>query len=134
MKFLIADKSVEGRNRITAALQDIDTDVAITAADNLYAVFSSLGKGKDFDYIVLDFAMLGQEWRRHLKHLCTEKEQAKFIFFSDIKDKDVLTFLFSSGCFGCIPKHFGQNAVYSALYLIVQGYRYIPPACRIEPW
>ena len=128
MKFLMADKSQDKRNNLTHALQELDENAEITVADNLYGIFSLLNKNKDFNYIVLDFAMLGPEWRRNLKRLCAEKENAKFVFFSDIKDKDILTFIFSLGCYGCIPKYFGKEAIHSAFYLIIKGYRYIPPA------
>jgi DNA-binding NarL/FixJ family response regulator len=128
MKFLIVEKVHEHRHDLIQVVKELDNEATIVVTDSVYGMFSNLAKIKDFDYILLDFTMLGSEWRRQIKRLCEEKNQAKFAFFSDITDVDLIYFLFSLGCEGCIPGNCRKEIIHSALFLIMNGYRYIPPS------
>ena len=133
MKFLITEKDKESRNTLENAVKATDNSAQIVTVDSVYTLFAQLGKNKDFDWILLDFALFGPDWRRHIKHLCEEKGDADYFFFSNIADREIFSFLFSQGCRGCIPRNFGQDAVFAAVSLIVKGYGYVPPSIMQAP-
>lgn len=126
MKFLIVEKVHEAQDKLAQSIKELDKKPSIVIADSVYNMFSNLSKVKDFDYIFIDFDMLGEEWRRQIKRLCEDKGDAKFVFFSDISDNSIISFVFSMGCYGCVPKSYKKEILSSVLFLMFNGCPYVP--------
>lgn len=132
MKVIVAGKNQKHTAALLETINEIDASAAVVSADNLYNLFALLSKNKDAEYAFVDFYIFGEEWRRQLKRFCDEKDKVKVVFYSDIKNQEIINYLFTLGSYGFIPTYYKKELLSPILYLLFNGCAYIPPSLLSE--
>lgn len=126
MKILIADDHELFLKGLEFILEQNVQHTEITTACNYKEIFSILENNKDFDLIITDLAMPGENWLTAINKIHNTLPDTPIIIISAVFDKELLQQTLDIGVAGYIPKTANNNLIISAINLVLAGGMYIP--------
>ncbi len=127
MKFLIADDHELFLQGLEFILHNEYPQAEITAAKSYTEIFEILAEQKDFDLILTDLAMPGDDWSDAIGKMHRLCPDIPIIIISAVFEREILQKTYNLGVSGYVSKAFPKNLIISAINLVLAGGMYIPP-------
>lgn len=126
MKVLIADDHELFLKGLEFILCENFDNMDIKFAHSYTEIFDIIKEDKDFDLIVTDLAMPGDNWLNAINKIHTMLLETPIVIISAVFDKQILQQTLDIGVSGYIPKTASNSLIVSALNLVIAGGVYIP--------
>lgn len=126
MKILIADDHELFLKGLELILSNWNDKAKISLAHDYPEIFNILEKEKDFDLVVTDLAMPGDNWLEAIKKIHKKIPDTPIIILSAVFDKEIVEKTIEIGAAGYIPKTSSKNEIIEAVELVLSGGAYIP--------
>lgn len=126
MRILIADDHELFLKGLEFILRENFDNLDIVSAHSYTDIFSIINEDKDFDLVVTDLAMPGDNWLNAINKIHTTLSDTPIIIISAVFDKQILQQTLDIGVSGYIPKTSSNSLIVSAINLVVAGGVYIP--------
>ncbi|MBR5599584.1 MAG: response regulator transcription factor [Alphaproteobacteria bacterium] len=133
MKILIADDHELFLKGLEFILEQNLQNTEITTAKDYNQIFSTLETTKNFDLIITDLAMPGENWLTAINKIHNTLPDTPIIIISAVFDKELLQQTLDIGVAGYIPKTANNNLIISAINLVLAGGMYIPHELLYAP-
>jgi len=127
LKILVADDHALMREGIQTVLARFDGDLCLVDASNYEDVFRHLASATDFDLVLLDLTMPGEDPFPGLKRVLATAKETPVIVLSASEDPDDIHHSIELGARGFIPKSVSNEVLVAALELVLSGGVYLPP-------
>ena len=127
MKILIVDDHPILRDGVAALLRQNGEDVTVAQAGNADDAMRMLDQSADFDAIVLDLKLPGMNGLDAISAFAGKCPQLQIIVLSTSEDAADVRAAFARGALGYVPKSAGPHTVLSAIRMVLDGERYVPP-------
>ena len=127
MKFLIADDHELFLQGLEFVLSKEYPQAEIVLAKSYTDIFKILQKQKDFNLILTDLAMPGDDWLDAIGKMHTMCPDVPIIIISAVFEREILQKTYDLGVSGYISKAFPNNIIIGAINLVLAGGIYIPP-------
>lgn len=126
MKILIADDHELFLKGLEFILHTHFPDSEIVALKNYTQVLECLEKTRDFNLILTDLAMPGDNWHDALLKIHALINNVPIVIISAVFDKKIVQTTLELGVSGYIPKSSSNSLILSAIDLVLAGGVYIP--------
>ncbi len=126
MKILIADDHELFLKGLEFILHENFENIELVSAQNYTEIFTLLKQYNDFNLIITDLAMPGENWLTAIKKIHSILPEIPIIIISAVFDRAILQQTLDIGVAGYIPKTSPNNLIVSAIKLILAGGVYIP--------
>ncbi len=126
MKILIADDHELFLKGLELILSNWNDKIKISLAHDYPEIFNILEKEKDFDLVITDLAMPGDNWLEAIKKIHKKIPDTPIIILSAVFDKEIVEKTIEIGAAGYIPKTSSKNEIIEAVELVLSGGAYIP--------
>ncbi|HEF4756543.1 MULTISPECIES: response regulator [Burkholderia] len=140
MKILIVDDHPVLRDGVEALLRRNDAALAVLQAASADDAMQMLDQHADIDAIVLDLKMRGTSGVDAIAALARARPALQIIVLSSSEDPRDVRAAFAHGALGYVPKSASAHTLLSAIVMVLNGERYVPPlllddgaAYTIEP-
>ncbi|MCL4648598.1 response regulator [Burkholderia multivorans] len=140
MKILIVDDHPVLRDGVEALLRRNDAALAVVQAASADDAMQMLDQHADIDAIVLDLKMRGTSGVDAIAALARARPALQIIVLSSSEDPRDVRAAFAHGALGYVPKSASPHTLLSAIVMVLNGERYVPPlllddgaAYAIEP-
>ncbi|KWA38288.1 response regulator transcription factor [Burkholderia multivorans] len=140
MKILIVDDHPVLRDGVEALLRRNDAALAVVQAASADDAMQMLDQHADIDAIVLDLKMRGTSGVDAIAALARARPALQIIVLSSSEDPRDVRAAFAHGALGYVPKSASPHTLLSAIVMVLNGERYVPPlllddgaAYTIEP-
>ncbi|CAB5281341.1 two component LuxR family transcriptional regulator [Burkholderia multivorans] len=140
MKILIVDDHPVLRDGVEALLRRNDAALAVLQAASADDAMQMLDQHADIDAIVLDLKMRGTSGVDAIAALARARPALQIIVLSSSEDPRDVRAAFAHGALGYVPKSASPHTLLSAIVMVLNGERYVPPlllddgaAYTIEP-
>ncbi|MBU9606933.1 response regulator [Burkholderia multivorans] len=140
MKILIVDDHPVLRDGVEALLRRNDAALAVVQAASADDAMQMLDQHADIDAIVLDLKMRGTSGVDAIAALAHARPALQIIVLSSSEDPRDVRAAFAHGALGYVPKSASPHTLLSAIVMVLNGERYVPPlllddgaAYTIEP-
>lgn len=127
MKILIADDHELYLQGLELILRKEFPKAEIILSNSYTEILNILGKEKNFDLIITDLAMPGDNWLNAIEKIHNYCPETPIAVISAVFDKEILQKTFDIGVSGYIAKSSSNSLILSAINLILSGGMYIPP-------
>lgn len=127
MKFLIADDHELFLQGLEFILHQEYPQTKIMAAKSYTDIFSILSVQKDFDLILTDLAMPGDDWLDAISKIHNNCPDIPIVIISAVFEREILQKTYNLGVSGYVSKAFPKNLIIGAINLVLAGGIYIPP-------
>lgn len=127
MKFLIADDHELFLQGLEFILRKEFPQTEIVLAKSYTDIFAILKEQKDFNLILTDLAMPGDDWLEAIGKIHTQCPEVPIIIISAVFEREILQKTYDLGVSGYISKAFPNNLIIGAINLVLAGGIYIPP-------
>lgn len=127
MKILIADDHELYLQGLELILRKEFPKAEIVLSNSYTEILNILGKEKNFDLIITDLAMPGDNWLNAIEKIHNYCPETPIAVISAVFDKEILQKTFDIGVSGYIAKSSSNSLILSAINLILSGGMYIPP-------
>lgn len=126
MKILIADDHELFLKGLEFILRENFDNLDIRFAHSYLEIFNIINEDKDFDLVITDLAMPGDNWLNAINKIHKTLLETPIIIISAVFDKQILQQTLDIGVSGYIPKTSPNSLIVSAINLVVAGGVYIP--------
>ena len=126
MKILIADDHELFLKGLEFILHENFENIELVSAQNYTEIFTLLKQHNDFNLVITDLAMPGENWLTAIKKIHSILPEIPIIIISAVFDRAILQQTLDIGVAGYIPKTSPNNLIVSAIKLILAGGVYIP--------
>ncbi|MBU9517191.1 response regulator transcription factor [Burkholderia multivorans] len=140
MKILIVDDHPVLRDGVEALLRRNDAALAVVQAASADDAMQMLDQHADIGAIVLDLKMRGTSGVDAIAALARGRPALQIIVLSSSEDPRDVRAAFAHGALGYVPKSASPHTLLSAIVMVLNGERYVPPlllddgaAYTIEP-
>ncbi|HDR9833978.1 TPA: response regulator transcription factor [Burkholderia multivorans] len=140
MKILIVDDHPVLRDGVEALLRRNDAALAVVQAASADDAMQMLDQHADIGAIVLDLKMRGTSGVDAIAALARARPALQIIVLSSSEDPRDVRAAFAHGALGYVPKSASPHTLLSAIVMVLNGERYVPPlllddgaAYTIEP-
>ncbi|RQS16617.1 response regulator transcription factor [Burkholderia sp. Bp8998] len=127
MKILIVDDHPILRDGVAALLRQDDEGVTVAQAGNADDAMRMLDQCADFDAIVLDLKLPGLNGLDAISAIAGKRPELQIIVLSTSEDAGDVRAAFARGALGYVPKSADPRTVLSAIRMVLNGERYVPP-------
>ena len=127
MKFLIADDHELFLQGLEFILRKEYPQIEIVTAKSYTDIFETLAEQQDFDLILTDLAMPGDDWLDAIGKIHQMCPDIPVIIISAVFEREILQKTYNLGVSGYVSKAFPKNLIISAINLVLAGGMYIPP-------
>ncbi|KVK93180.1 response regulator [Burkholderia territorii] len=127
MKILIVDDHPVLRDGVAALLCQNDEDLTVAQVGNADEAMQILGQDSEVDAVVLDLRMPGMNGLEAISTIAGIRPEVQIIVLSTSEDPGDVRAAFARGALGYVPKSAGPHTVLSAIKMVLNGERYVPP-------
>ncbi|MHB1205271.1 MAG: response regulator [Rhodospirillaceae bacterium] len=129
MRIIFADDHALVRQTLKHFLHTIGETgrVEVDEADTLSSLLGYVGTTPEPALVLLDLAMPGMKGTQSIPEIQAAFPAARIVVLSGFTDKATILQSFKAGAAGFIPKSMGRDEFISALRLVLNGQRYVPP-------
>ncbi|KVR41985.1 response regulator transcription factor [Burkholderia multivorans] len=127
MKILIVDDHPVLRDGVEALLRRNDAALAVVQAASADDAMQMLDQHADIDAIVLDLKMRGTSGVDAIAALARARPALQIIVLSSSEDPRDVRAAFAHGALGYVPKSASPHTLLSAIVMVLNGERYVPP-------
>jgi two-component system, NarL family, nitrate/nitrite response regulator NarL len=127
MKLLVVDDHPIVRDGLAALLGQLERDALVLQAGDAEKALALVAAHADLDVVILDIAMPGMNGLRALAEFARARPELPVIVISASEDARDVREALAKGALGYVPKSASQNALLSAVRLVLNGEVYVPP-------
>ncbi|PRF41313.1 DNA-binding response regulator [Burkholderia multivorans] len=127
MKILIVDDHPVLRDGVEALLRRNDAALAVVQAASADDAMQMLDQHADIDAIVLGLKMRGTSGVDAIAALAHARPALQIIVLSSSEDPRDVRAAFAHGALGYVPKSASPHTLLSAIVMVLNGERYVPP-------
>ncbi|KWH24333.1 response regulator [Burkholderia multivorans] len=127
MKILIVDDHPVLRDGVEALLRRNDAALAVVQAASADDAMQMLDQHADIGAIVLDLKMRGTSGVDAIAALARARPALQIIVLSSSEDPRDVRAAFAHGALGYVPKSASPHTLLSAIVMVLNGERYVPP-------
>jgi len=127
MKLLVVDDHPIVRDGLAALLGQLERDALVLQAGDAEKALALVAAHADLDVVILDIAMPGMNGLRALAEFARTRPELPVIVISASEDARDVREALAKGALGYVPKSASQNALLSAVRLVLNGEVYVPP-------
>ena len=127
MKFLIADDHELFLQGLQFILGQEYPQAEIVSAKNYTDIFAVLSVQKDFDLILTDLAMPGDDWLDAIGKIHKMCQETPIVIISAVFEPEILQKTYNLGVSGYVSKSFSKDLIIGAINLVLAGGIYVPP-------
>jgi DNA-binding NarL/FixJ family response regulator len=128
MKILVADGQALLRQGLRVVLSELDDDVEIAEADNVFDLFTRTKDEPGYDLAIVDMMLAEIVTGDGIAGLCRCLPDVPVVILSESEDPGDMRLAVNSGARGYILKTAKPVALIHALRLVLSGETYVPPA------
>ena len=125
MKLLVADDHSLIREAVTQVLEQ-EQDVSVESVPDLTEALQRLKDQKDFDIVLLDYAMPGMNGLEGLNKTISVANPTPVAVFSGVMSRTMVEAALEAGASGYVPKTLPSKSILNALRFMVSGEIYVP--------
>ncbi|KWH39383.1 LuxR family transcriptional regulator [Burkholderia cepacia] len=133
MKILIVDDHPIVRDGVEALLHQNDAHLTFAQAGSADEATRLLDQHNDFDIAVIDLQMHGKGGLESISRIAAERPELLIIVLSSSEDPYDVRVAFAHGARGYVPKSASPQTLLSAITMVLNGDRYVPPLVLAEP-
>jgi two-component system nitrate/nitrite response regulator NarL len=127
MKLLIVDDHALLREGLVALLQQLGPDTTVIEARSASEAILLLNDHPDLDVVLLDLMMPGMRGLDALSEFGRIRPDLPVIVLSSSEDPSDVRQALAAGALGYVPKSAGKRLLVSAIQMVMNGDRYVPP-------
>lgn len=127
MKFLIADDHELFLQGLQFILGQEYPQTEIVTAKSYTDIFAILAEQKDFDLILTDLAMPGDDWLDAVGKIHKMCPEIPIVIISAVFETEILQKTYNLGVSGYVSKAFSKDLIIGAINLVLAGGMYVPP-------
>jgi two-component system nitrate/nitrite response regulator NarL len=127
MKLLVVDDHPIVRDGLAALLGRLEPDAVVFQAGDAEKALALVAAHANLDVVILDIAMPGMSGLRALAEFARARPELPVIVVSASEDARDVRDALAKGALGYVPKSASQNALLSAVRLVLNGEVYVPP-------
>ena len=128
MKILVADGQALLRQGLRVVLSELEDDVEIAEADNVFDLFARTKDEPGYDLAIVDMMLAELTMGDGIAGLCRSLPDVPVVILSESEDPGDMKLAITSGARGYILKTARPAALIHALRLVLSGEAYVPPA------
>ncbi|MGS0893219.1 response regulator [Burkholderia stagnalis] len=127
MKILIVDDHPVLRDGVEALLHQSHAGAIVAQASSADDAMRLLDQQADFDVVVLDLKMRGTDGLEAIKAIASKRPELQIIVLSSSENPHDVRAAFAHGALGYVPKSAAPHTLVSAITMVLNGERYVPP-------
>jgi len=127
MKLLVVDDHPVVREGLVALLRQAGPDTVIVQAGSAAEALQQIEANPDLDIVILDLVMPGTGGLPAIAAFGRIRPDLPVIILSSSEDPQDARRALAQGALGYVPKSASQHVLLSAIRLVLNGDRYVPP-------
>ncbi|NIE82330.1 MULTISPECIES: response regulator transcription factor [unclassified Burkholderia] len=127
MKILIVDDHPVMRDGVEALLRRHDAALAVIQAGSAEEAMHLLDQHADLDAVVLDLKIHGTDGLAAISAIAGKRPKLLIIVLSSSENPSDVRAAFAQGALGYVPKSASAHTLLSAITMVLDGERYVPP-------
>ncbi|MGD9639093.1 MAG: response regulator [Alphaproteobacteria bacterium] len=134
MKVLLADDHALFRDGLRLQIESMSSETTFAEVSNYKDLIELSRKNAAFDLALLDLDMPTMDWFEGLSKFCENFDKSKIIIISASENHKNINKVLEFGVAGYIPKRSATKVLLSAINLVLDGGKYIPPTilCGVD--